>query len=91
MKCRLLSDGQTRDGVLPAGSEIDHPEAFRLVQCGKAEPADEECRVAAGMTKREIVKAAKAQERMAAGLAAAALAPELVEVDETTRRRKSKP
>ena len=34
--------------MLPAGSEIDHPDAFLLVQMGVAEPADAECEARAG-------------------------------------------
>ena len=53
MKAKLLSDESTviRDGkrriigldVLPAGTVIDHPQAWRLVGAGVAEPYDKEC------------------------------------------------
>jgi hypothetical protein len=41
-------------GVKPAGTVIDHPQAFHLVRQGCAEPADEQCAAAAGVgpTKR---------------------------------------
>lgn len=41
----------------PAGTVIDHPDAFRLVQMGVAIPADEACRAAAGMTEEEMAHA----------------------------------
>lgn len=43
MKCRLTEDREGVDGPLPKGTEIEHPHAFRLVELGHAEPADEEC------------------------------------------------
>lgn len=42
MKCRTLRP-ETGDDLIPAGTVIDHPEAFILVEIGKAKPADEEC------------------------------------------------
>lgn len=46
---------------VPKGTVIDHPDAFRLVQLGHADPEDEECRIRAGMTPAEI----QAQEKIA--------------------------
>ena len=53
MKAKLLLDQTTviRDDkrrivaldILPVGSIIDHPKAWRLVSHGVAEPADKEC------------------------------------------------
>jgi len=50
MKCRTLVDMPNRGGVMPAGAEIEHPQAFRLVQQGMAEPADDECRERVGQS-----------------------------------------
>jgi hypothetical protein len=49
MRCRLLHDstGDPRpddpEGKLPAGTIVEHPDAWKLVLMGSAEPADEEC------------------------------------------------
>lgn len=43
------------------GTVIDHPRAFRLVQLGQAEPADEECTFAADMSDAKIAAAFAAQ------------------------------
>lgn len=53
---------------LPAGTVIDHPDAFKLVQAGMAEPADDECEAAHGMTPRQIKAAQKYQDVVAQGL-----------------------
>ena len=59
MKCTLINDGeqvnplylQNPDDpnivqilVIPAGTEIDHPDAWRLCAIGTAVPSDDECR-----------------------------------------------
>lgn len=44
MKCRLLVACDTTDGLKEAGTEIEHPHAFRLCELSVAEPADDECR-----------------------------------------------
>lgn len=55
MKAKLLSTRRPTsrtdpalivDGLLPAGTEIDHPDAYNLVRMGIAFPADDECREA---------------------------------------------
>lgn len=80
MKARLLIDMTGDDGVCPAsgrrltsprpaGTIIDHPEAFRLVQQGCAEAADDECRDAAGMTLEEQVKARIHYDMVSQGIA----------------------
>lgn len=58
------------DGVRywPAGAIVDNPRAFRLVQNGVAEPADEECEVRVSMTAEELAEAQQAQRRVAAGI-----------------------
>lgn len=57
MKCRLLVRLEASPSAkLPPGTwyeighEIDNPQAWRLVQQGVAEPADEECEAKAGLT-----------------------------------------
>lgn len=60
MKCRLRMDmGCLKceafpGGVKPSGTLIEHPDAWKLVQMGVADPADEECRQAAGLTPDQI-------------------------------------
>ena len=49
--------------VVPEGTIIEHPRAYRLVQMGAAEPADDECRLAACMTTAEM-KAAQIKSEM---------------------------
>ena len=56
------------DRKVPAGTEIEHPDAFKLVRRGAAEPADEECAEAAGMTEYQMAVAQHAQRRTAAGI-----------------------
>ena len=46
-----------------AGTVIDHPRAFRLVQLGVAEPADNECTFAADMSDSKIAAAFESQTR----------------------------
>lgn len=52
--------------IKPAGLIVDHPDAFRLVTMGQAEPADEECRTAAGMTPEQIQRAFELQGKVQA-------------------------
>lgn len=59
---------QYPDSKIPAGTVIEHSDAFRLVQLGAAEPADEECQRAAGMSPRQFEAAVRAQRRAAAGI-----------------------
>ncbi len=56
-------------GIIPAGTILDLPEAYKFVQHGIADPADEECRAAAGMSDPEIVLAKMRQRRTSAGIA----------------------
>jgi hypothetical protein len=44
MKVRLLTEQQSTAGALPAGTEIEHPDAYRLAQLGVAEPIDDEAK-----------------------------------------------
>lgn len=57
MKCRLLIRMEASPSAnLPPGTwyeighEIEHPQAWRLVQQGVAEPVDDECEAKAGLT-----------------------------------------
>ena len=56
MKCRLLIEMGCQpcedfpEGTKPAGTEIEHPQAYMLVEMGVAEAVDEECRLKAPAT-----------------------------------------
>jgi hypothetical protein len=68
MQCRLI-----RDLTDPAGTVLSSPphrvrDIVALVQMGCAEPADEECDKAAGMTPERIAIAAHAYERVHRGI-----------------------
>ena len=52
----------------PAGHIHERHDAYKLVQHGNAEPADEECRKACGMTDEEMAHAQKTHRRIAAGI-----------------------
>ena len=55
--------------TVPAGTVIEHPQAFLLVQRGIAKPLDEECHFAAGlMTEDQIAKAAERYSEVDAGI-----------------------
>ena len=53
--------------VAKAGEVIDHPNAYKLVQLGVAEPADSECALRAKLTERQIVAAQLASESLESG------------------------
>jgi hypothetical protein len=53
---------------MPAGTVIDHPDAFKLVRMGVGLPADEECEVAAGRTKAQLAQAQAAQDKVRLGI-----------------------
>ena len=53
---------------VPAGTIIDHPDAFRLVRQGVAMPADEECQLAANRSPQQLAAAQHAYERVSAGI-----------------------
>jgi len=55
-------------GIKPTGTTIRHPEAFKLVQMGVAEPADAECHAAHGMTQQQIQAAQAAYEKVSRGI-----------------------
>lgn len=78
MKAKLLYDcdvdwrhpsaAEFPDGIKPAGTIIDHPDAFGLVYQGIAEPADEECARRVNMTEAEWKKAVRHYARLRAGI-----------------------
>jgi hypothetical protein len=78
MKARLLRDSKIHVGNdaaglpifedVPRGFILDHPEAFLQVRCGGADPADEECAKAAGMTVEQMAQAQRTWERANKGI-----------------------
>lgn len=74
MKSKILNDMTCvpteayPDGMKPAGTIIDHPQAAILVQMGVAEPVDEECREACNMTDEQIEAAKAAYPKLQAGI-----------------------
>lgn len=50
------------------GAVVNHPQAFRLVQMGTCEPADDECKERANMNPEQSTKAAQAYERLSVGI-----------------------
>jgi hypothetical protein len=53
---------------LPAGTVIDHPQAYILVRNGHAEPADDECRIKANMTPDQLAAAQRNYPAIAKGI-----------------------
>jgi|GEM_PF-2978535 len=74
MKCRLLIEMGCRpcdefpDGTKPAGTIIDHEDAYWLVLMGCAEAADDECKKKAPTTPEQAKKRLNAYRRQAAGV-----------------------
>jgi hypothetical protein len=69
MKARLVVPLKGGDHKWqPVGTVIEHPDAYRLVRHGCAEPADEECEQAADMTPEALAKAQAAYPKIAAGI-----------------------
>lgn len=77
MKAKLLFPQKIRIDVndsskgyelQPVGFVIDHPDAYKLVQHGSAEPDDDECRDAANMTPEQMTHARKSFKRISAGI-----------------------
>lgn len=83
MKVKLTSDQTGTGGPLPAGTEIEHPDAFRLLQLGIAEPVDEEARNA--MAEYEATRKANA-ERSAQIRADLAARKKAARVDDFARK-----
>lgn len=57
------------DGKIPAGTVIDHPDAYRMVKQGVAVPHDEECDRRANMNKQQQQAAQYAAKRTSLGIA----------------------
>lgn len=55
--------------MFPTGTEIEHPDAWRLVRMGVADPVDDECREAAGLTPEQIAERQARYEKLEAGRA----------------------
>lgn len=55
-------------GVKPAGTLIDHPQAFRLVQQGCAEPVDPQCRARAGVSGAKLEDLKRKYQRADRGI-----------------------
>lgn len=45
MIAKTLRATEGKSGIIPAGTEIVHPDAYKLVLLGVAEPVDKDCRV----------------------------------------------
>ncbi len=54
--------------ICKAGTTINQPDSYRLVQMGVAMPADEECEKAANRTPEQLKAAQYAAERLARGI-----------------------
>ncbi len=82
MKCRFLRDmeyiirppadapatARRTIGIRPAGSVLEDPDAYQLVEHGVAEPADEECAAAVRLTPAELERQRVAYPKIAAGI-----------------------
>jgi len=71
LKVRLIRDSDDGVNPQPKGTILEGPSAFRLVQDGIAEPADEECEAALakrGWTPEKQAAAAQAADKLRAGL-----------------------
>lgn len=72
-KCACQSDEppkQNKKGqwVWPAGTVITHPDAYRLVQQGVAEPFDERCEQVSDRTPEQLANAQDAYEKVSKGI-----------------------
>lgn len=76
MKAKLLRDMRSskrdaqsgRREPQPAGTIVDHPDAYRLVQMGVAEPFDDECRSKCNRTPERMQDAQAMAERTRLGV-----------------------
>ncbi len=77
MKCKLIVEQEAspthpdegmRGKMMPVGTVIEHPQAFRLVQNGVAEPADEECKIRANMSAEKFALARRNYPAVAKGI-----------------------
>ncbi|HUT92916.1 MAG TPA: hypothetical protein VMY37_25715 [Thermoguttaceae bacterium] len=74
MKCRLLIDMGCNpspdfpNGIKPAGTVIEHRDAYKLVLMGVAESVDDECRVRAPSTPEQAARRLDAYKKLDAGV-----------------------
>ncbi len=74
MKARLIyacgcrPTAEFPSGVKPAGTIIEHPDVYKLVRRGCAEPADEEGSKAANISKEKWEEAVQHYARTSAGI-----------------------
>jgi hypothetical protein len=61
--------GICETGVIPEGTVLNQPGAYKFVRLGIADPEDEECRIAAGLSDPQILLAKMRQRRVSAGVA----------------------
>lgn len=60
----LRNGSMTTAWFYPAGTLLEHPEAFWLVRAGEALPDDDECRKACEMNDEAIQRAIEARKKM---------------------------
>lgn len=65
-RCRRSGKKYDVEHSIPveAGTVIDHPDAWKLIRMGYAEPEDDEARERAGLTPEQIQKAIAGQNRI---------------------------
>jgi hypothetical protein len=68
-KAHLEAGGLEHHAPLPAGTVIDDPDAWILVQNGQAGPEDDECRKKANMTPLQIAQAKVRYKKLCLGRA----------------------
>lgn len=76
MKCKLIREmtygpdaGPDKVGtVAPAGTVVDHRQAWLLVKQGVAVPEDEECKQKVGVTPEQMTRAQHAYDRISHGV-----------------------
>lgn len=64
----ISADGKTTEWVIPKGTVVEGDEALLRVSTGQAEPVDEECSNACGMTPAQLVVAQRNYQSAMAGI-----------------------
>ena len=59
---------EQRSGLKPAGTEINHPDAFKLVRMGIADPIDDDCKAMVRRTPEQLLAARHAYIRTTKGI-----------------------
>jgi hypothetical protein len=67
-KAVISDDGKTTEWVIPKGTVVEGEEALLRVSTGQAEPVDEECSKACGMTPAQLVVAQRNYMSAMAGI-----------------------